>query len=629
MIRTPDATRPNLVFPPAPQPQGFSTLATEQWTGNPEPVVRELLQNCLDAAEAAGRGADVRFTIRDVPRDRIPGIEAYEEHFRAAVKQRKKGRQGEAEKRTIERIAGLLDESRIPILCCTDNGVGLNVDRMNGLLSEGNTDKTEGQAGAFGLGHLTAFAASGLRYVFYAGRSVPDKDGVVTEIAGGHAILASRRMDEGGRSGHGWWLTGAEPDLFSHRPFPAEIPSMLNPERDLIQDTGTIVCVLGFDEDFADAAAIARVAAKNFLVAIWRGRMKVTISDEREARRRTVAVNEKSLGRTLAPLMSRKRAATGGWLPGQQANWAYATLRGGEDRRLLDGQVAVRFRKLPETGRNRRSRAQLFRSGMWITNAADWLLPRDFNGVNPFDAVVLADKGRFAELVRGAEGPEHRGLSRKRLQRRENEELAKLLKRIGRELRELAGEVDAEAEFDSDIVTFDVRRRAEKIVRRRRVIDSKPAPPPNVNPKKPEPKSKKRNRGRPPPGGRGVRVRTSVRVLEDARILRVAWRVRRGAPPNLRFRVRISSGSDVTCVRPVSPEWISIKEILVPDGDAPHGYRVVVPDGDGFEAALPSGGFGTFDVLLDDPVPDANAVEIDVVFRKKTVARQRSGEVAS
>ena len=193
-----------LIFPAAGQPQGFSTLATTHWDGNPEPIVREILQNCLDAGVQAGRDrSEVIFSIRNVPKNDIPGMSGYQEHFVSAVDERQRGKQGAAEKRVIKQIQRVLGSDRIRVLFCRDNGVGLDPDRMHRLLTEGNTDKSETGAGAFGVGHLTAFAASDTRYILYAGRSRGDTESNPIDVASAHAILASRRQGSNGLGGHG------------------------------------------------------------------------------------------------------------------------------------------------------------------------------------------------------------------------------------------------------------------------------------------------------------------------------------------------------------------------------------------------------------------------------------------
>lgn len=308
----------DLVFPSG-QPQGFSTLSMTQWDGNPEPIVRELLQNCLDAAAEDDRQeAEVNFAIRRVPLAQVPGVESYRKHFKEAVAERERDvGQGGAEKRVIDRIRRILDDGTTRVLFCRDNGVGLNPDRMKRLLTEGNTDKGKGGAGAFGIGHLTAFAGSDLRYVLYGGRC-NDGDGEVKEVASGHAILASRaRRDGGGRGGHGYWLRGEEPTLFDPSPYPDRAPRLLRQELDRLDDTGTVVCVAGFNNFRGEddpVQAIARVAAKNFLVAIWQGKMTVRIrgDDGNE-----LVVSGDTLGEILERDKDQKRGEQvgGEWLP--------------------------------------------------------------------------------------------------------------------------------------------------------------------------------------------------------------------------------------------------------------------------------------------------------------------------
>ena len=111
----------NLIFGSANQPQGFLNLAMAKWDGNPEPIVREMLQNCLDAAVEANRAAgEVWFTIRRVAVEAIPGIEAYREQFQGAVREREKGKQGGAERRVVKRIQRVVTGPDIQVLFCRD-----------------------------------------------------------------------------------------------------------------------------------------------------------------------------------------------------------------------------------------------------------------------------------------------------------------------------------------------------------------------------------------------------------------------------------------------------------------------------------------------------------------------------
>lgn len=618
-----------LVFPEAGQPQGFSTLATSQWQGNPEPVVRELLQNCLDAAVAAERDcAEIDFTIKNVPLDSIPGIAQYQEHFEDAARQRAQGKQGHAEVQVIGQIRKVLSSPEVTVLSCRDNGIGLNHDRMARLLTEGDTDKHDG-AGAFGVGHLTAFAASTLRFVFYAGRCRDDDE--LADVASAHAILASRRISgTRGRGGHGFWLTS--PTLFDPRPCPSSAPPLLKEGLDWLEDTGSVVAILGFNGfrgTEAPAQAIARVAAKNFLVAIWSGKMDVRVHDERNGT--DVVVDRSRLKSILAPGSKQKRAEQGGgYLSGEQAYRAWETLEHGETVELEAGATA-RFRRLEYDGRRPTTRVQLFRNGMWITNKPPYLGPPDFGGHNPFDAVVMTGSGLLAGLVRSAEGPEHRGIEMGRLRNRDWTRLRDLLKGIADRFRGQAGEIKAAEEYEPEgFALF----QGDRIM----IADVAPPHRPragdegggeittlgrgdggrNVDP--PERRSKKKKKpvrgARPKPGPR-MKGRLTVRgnLGRDGTVtsLHASWRpasTRRVSRSYQAVRVRVPSGSDETCEQPLPPDWLQISKLVIDGNPSTHGHSK-------YEARLP---WGEVDFTLylhgSTSVTDASAVEVDIVRRR-------------
>lgn len=652
----PDAA---LVFTPTGQPQGFATLATTQWDGNPEPVIREILQNSLDACVKAERVCcEVSFTIGEVAPDEIPGMKDYGRHFRDAVRERSRHAQGPAEKKIIEAITKVLGLTRMRILFCRDNGIGLDADSMGRLLTEGNTDKTDTGAGAFGVGHLTAFAASDTRYVLYAGRSRERDDslgdgagsngtgGALRDVASAHAILASRieRNDDGsvreGLGAHGFLLQrnadgngGEQLGLFDPN-FPGLAPGgLLHAQLERLSDTGTVLCITGFnrfrndDEDPVDA--IARVSAKNFLVAIQSEAMVVRIRDETVQPPRTQVVDGAGLRTLLRKFKSQKRTRSG-WLPGEQAYRCLRTLEEGDPLTLACGAEARVRRLAPSEGTT--SHVQLFRNGMWITNRADKLTPPNFGSCNPFDAAIMIEDGEIADLVRGAEGPEHRGLDRRRLgDRGSRQRLLNLLRELRRELRKHAGEAEQTKLYTpEDFAVFGKRggQVAETVARYRprRVpegdVDSSeittPRPSGDGDAKAIDPPgggAGNASRGAKPLPGRGVRGRSSILAVRNGEgeidTLRVYWQPAQNSPRAagaLGVRARIPSGSDETCELPLGPTWLRLKELRL-DGRSP-----VLPNPDGFEVSLPEGEF-EFELKLAAPVSDANVLEVDFVRR--------------
>ena len=578
----------DLLFPASGQPQGFATLATTQWDGNPEPVVRELLQNSLDAAKRAGRDCcEVSFTIQNVAQGAIPGINAYRRHFDQAVIERKNKPKGAAEKTIVSRIKRVIEGTSVPILMCSDNGIGLNEDRMGRLLTEGNTDKEDAGAGAFGVGHLTAFAASDTRYVLYAGRYRNGR-GSHSIVSSAHAILASRRVEDRngirGLGAHGYWLarhgqSGEQLGLFDPK-YPDCAPWLLDVELRRIPDTGSVVCITGFNgfrnERDSPLDAIARVAAKNFLVAIQRQEMVVRICDQGDTVQHHV-VDAHGLDTILRKVRKQKRTKSG-WLPGEQAYRCLRTMVEGETIGLACGATA--HVRMLGSSEGTSSHVQIFRSGMWITNRADELTSPYFAEYNPFDAVVMInDDSEIGVLIREAEGPEHRGLNRRRLRdTKRKRRLLHMLREIKEELQEHAGRIPKTKDYTpEDFAIFGGgRERIAEEVRRYRPRGELPASGKNPNSTTPQPseeegggsidarrrKPKGRGGGAKPKPGNSVPGRLAV-VAEPGRdgqvdTLRVYWK-RKGGQRRRRgrlcARVRIPSGSDSTCELPVGPQW--------------------------------------------------------------------------
>lgn len=626
----------DLIFPTAGQPQGFSTLAMAQWDGKPEPIVRELLQNCLDAAREVGRArAEVCFTIAERPLADLPGIDAYRAAFAAARDERAEGLQSAGEKRAIECIESVLAGDRARFLFCRDNGRGLDTKGLDRVLTEGNTDKERG-GGTTGVGHLTAFAAADLRYVLYAGRS--RENGVSHEAVSGHAVLASHRSPDDpdtGIGGDGYLLLPGQRSLFVQGDkYPGTVPFLFADEMARIEDTGSVVCIAGFnsfrDKPTRAVESIRRAAATHFLAAIAQGGMVVRV---RDADGKETVVDRDALEGILGHVSIRdqRRRDGGALVPGQQVWRAWQCFESGRELPAsgVEG-VTIRIRpRARDEGYD--SRVQLYRDGMWITNEAHHLCVKDFGGFQPFDAVVLVEEGgEMYDLVRAAEGPEHRGLDPKRLgggwQR-----LRELLATIRDWLREAAGERNHDEAFTPDdfaIVRGDRLRTAEPMRPYRprlgantqddatvpQTVEDGGDPPDGPNPE-PRPKPDRPRRLAPKPGS-GVPLRSSVLPRRNARgefdALRVVWRmIGRGSVPDMvGVRVRVPSGSDSTCENPLAPRWLELRAIKHPGGTVHASGRGAT------ELAVPPAD-GTLTITLAEPITDPNAVEVDVVRRRR------------
>ena len=178
----------SLRFLPSGTPEGFASKAVSSDNdANPSVIVRELIQNSLDATAPRGNQVQVDFVFDELPVSAIPGIDVFRSAFHAA--KRTNAHSPEAAEAQIERITESLNKDLIPVLQIIDNGVGLDTLRTNALLSDGLTNKVgedAKSAGSYGLGHYTAFPASDLQYVLYGGVTATGH-----RTMSGHAILAS------------------------------------------------------------------------------------------------------------------------------------------------------------------------------------------------------------------------------------------------------------------------------------------------------------------------------------------------------------------------------------------------------------------------------------------------------
>lgn len=622
----------DLYFGPTHQPCGFTSGVVAQFDGSEEPVVRELLQNSLDAARDVARSAEVRFVIDEVPKSLLPGWNTYQDVFGKASDERQRwhdGKPSHDEKMVIDHIRESIRSPMIPILLCIDNGHGLNGKRMDALLTPGNTSKGEQGAGSFGLGHHAAFGASNLRYVVYASKY--RKDDEVSMIASGHTILASHRDSDSptGRTlaADGYWFRrGFEESAFdgTYRSYPAVPPDLLKPYVAEIHDTGTVVCVVGFNEfrrDEADpvsAELICRVAAANFSAAVHDGTLTVRVEDERQGT--DLAVTRDTLGRVLEPISGQRRAPKQGQIRGELAYNVWKTISEGLLIELAEGE-RLRIRHLPP-GDQPSTRVHVFRRGMWIDSQVQGLRESDFAKTLPFDAVLMLDQGSdLEELVRSAEGPEHRGVDRKRLEEGQKRGLRKRLEEIAQHLRSEVGEREDREEFTPQgfaTISGNELRAAEAAPRPRLPSgggrDSKPVEGGTKQTKAGEKKS--RRAGVPRPGS-VPRYRSSSRAGKEANTVEfhVVLDEEIAESSEVGIRLRLASGSDGTCEQPLQDTWVPMHEVS--NGESSQSSR----DGDGgdLELTLPlRSGEQHLSITMTEPVALLELLELDLVRRKPT-----------
>ena len=278
--------QPNLLFLESSDSDSFTASGLSTYRDlRPFVIVREIIQNSLDAVQGTGiNKATIRFSLRTIKASEIPGIKAYRAAFRKAIERRQdeshQGSLGDQEQMVIDRIQEALKRRQQNCLIVEDNGVGFNQLSMDHVLSDGTSYKGDGSGGAFGVGHLTVFPASDLRYVFYGGINSGKW------IASGQAILASHyknESDEIGRSANGYYLIGREKRKKIY-PRKQALPSFLSNIMCSLREKsahGSVIAVVAFNH-FRETKttlqqAVAEAAACNFLLPLLKRNWKLLL----------------------------------------------------------------------------------------------------------------------------------------------------------------------------------------------------------------------------------------------------------------------------------------------------------------------------------------------------------------
>ena len=436
---------------------GFAVLA-EQSVFHPAIVVRELVQNSLDAAQEAGRKQTiVRFEIAKHERNDIPAFDSYKAAFNKAKKDQKKQ---DSALNVISSIETQIKSRKIETLFVMDNGIGLNEKGMDALLSKGISNKARGGAGSYGYGHTVFIPTSDLRYVLYGGLCKGKK------IAAGHAVLASFMDSKEVKGGDGYFVIQKKEDMENPFIYPKEkvIPDIIKGKLDIIEEewgSGSVVIAPGFnhfkevipdyhalDEKFL-WKSIKKAAACNFYAAIAEGKLRIEYKDDEN----TESLDKKTISNVLEEYKDEKR--TRHFLNGHRAYKAYNTMVHGKDHEVETSLGKVKI-KLDQTVKEGRSQIDLCRNGMHITSSVRFLEHRDFTNYALFHCLILVDSSdnEFHRLIRKSEPPKHDGIEPKRLESTEKRQLDKTLKEIGDYLRETLEELKSDEFTINDVLNL-------------------------------------------------------------------------------------------------------------------------------------------------------------------------------
>ena len=404
----------------------------------------------------------MRFRLTEAPRNNIPGIERYEGALQKAIETQRDmagGELAEQARLVVERIGAALSEDYLTVLTVLDNGIGLNEQRMNALLSDGVSLKESNATGTYGNGHHTAIPASDLRYVLYGGITPSG-----ARIGSGHAVLASHIEDGQSqqRGGDGFYIRGfrAGPGTLYSYATGHDVPDLITAALDEIEDkaaSGTAVIIPAFN-NFCEEAdlkeMVSHAAAANFFAAIEDGDLEITVEDcEPEGDGDWWVLDKSTVAEVLNAHRDNRRAAA--FLSGRRAFDAHRAYKTGVEHRVSTSAGDLRIRLL-ETASGI-SRVDLCRNGMWITDRLPGFYQK-FTEKVPFQAILslnAEEGGQLHEFIRAAEGPLHDAIVIKRLPAADGRACRKALSEVVEWILTHTTDVKSDAYSAPDFLTLD------------------------------------------------------------------------------------------------------------------------------------------------------------------------------
>ncbi len=509
--------------------------------------IRELLQNALDASKEAHNKCKVDIYIETISVSEIPHIEKYREVLDKAIKTVKdKGSYNKNVEQRIAPIKEALKRKELEVLMFADNGVGMNPDRLDGMLAGGHSIKgDEESGGSYGVGNLSSYSLSSLRYVLYASKY--KDNGTPKTLFTGSPILAGHQDVDAERGNRGRIVT-EKPENEKNPKFTylSKPPAFIEPKMHEF-DTGTVVAILGLSEDWSDDAEYAIVS--NFFHAIAHDRLNITIHKDGDAKE----ISDDRVEQLIGGKKEVKQARGDNILSGKMVFQAWQTLQEQGSQKIIALSNSDKVHVCIKSDKNTNSAIILVRNGMVVARH-DSMLSTDVNNLRkepdfePFTAIIDIDKHNapeLFELVKNAEGPYHNRLQRGLLVKEYEKELKRLLRELSREMK--AGYLKKIERTSVDLPLFTLPNEAKENVSGVKKSDrqSKEACPTPKSRKPPKPKKERvprEDNGNPTPTviSRLLESRTAVRYIDNGSKWQVRLRITPTQQENARDDVYLS-----------------------------------------------------------------------------------------
>ncbi len=419
--------------------KGFTSIELEHTKKGYTNPIRELLQNALDASREGGnRVCKVNIYIEKIRIGQVPHIKKYKEVLKKAIDTAKEqGSYNENSKQRVAPIEKTLQQKELEVLVFVDDGIGIKQKDRDAILTGGVSNKgSEESGGSFGVGHLSSYSLSSLRYVLYAARH--KDNGTTKTLYTGSPILAGYRDKDAQRGNRGWIVVKSpENEKDPEFTYPEEPPDFIKSKMDKL-DTGTAIAVLGLSEAWGGSAEYAIVS--NFFHAINHESLKITIHKNS----RSEEISDDRVKQLVTERKGKKRARGDEILSGAMVFQAWQAIQEEGSQKTIELSNSDKICVFIRSDKSISPAIILVRNGMVVARHDSMLSPdidglRKDPGFEPFTVIIDVDGQGAPELfrlVKGAEGPHHNELQKGLLNRNNDEEkLKKLLKELSEKIK--------------------------------------------------------------------------------------------------------------------------------------------------------------------------------------------------
>ncbi len=492
------------------------------------------MQNSLDASkDAKNEKCEINIYIKSIKKSDIPHIESYEDYLNQAVEfQKSVGSFGHNAKQTVAFMKEALKQDELDILMFVDNGIGISPNILNGLIGDRSVKSDESSGGSFGVGHLSSYFLSSLRYVLYASKY--KDNGEVKNLFSGAPILAGfEDKQEIPRGSIGRILEKTpEDELKPKFIFPTIYPDFIADKMNDV-DTGSMVAILGLNTEWKREANYAIVS--NFFYAINKQELEINVDYGIVSN----SINSSDIELMLSTSKDGKMATGDSILSGSDIYQLWLTVKDESLKQEISldngDKVCVHIRNNIETN----SVIALVRNGMLISRH-DKMLSNPINNLRknedfePFSIVINVDDSDCSQLfslVKGAENPYHNKLENGRLSPKDEKKLKDLLKELSEKIQNFLQEKDREG-FDLAIPLLEIPNKAEvQGENNYRPKSQTPKAKPNKpTPKQPTGKVNKTGKGKKRPApvivNRVLESKNAVRFKDNGDTIDVIMRIK-------------------------------------------------------------------------------------------------------